>query len=283
MNILLINDNPVVSRLLALCTRDEHMVLEEVSGVSTIQHGSYDVVFIDDASYEADVLNIGDILTIGKKILLTNEDAANTGFDMSIKKPFLPSQIIDVLESIVEVDDVLDEEELADTQELEEVEKAMEGKHTSGTQVLDAYELEKIKSLLEMDDEIEVNEEELSEEELEMRKVAAIKEQLIADGLEIVDEEEIVDSLSTSDEMIIFSNEKESAKKSKKNKKTKSSKKKNKKMKKKSKKSVKFTEEELERIEDAVQVAIVTLKRKQMKKLLKGKEIEVSIKLEDND
>ena len=50
---------------------------------------------------------------------------------------------------------------------------------------------------------------------------------------------------------------------------------------KKKKKKIAFTEVELERIEDAVEVAIATLKRKQMKKLLKGKEVKVTVKLED--
>jgi len=301
MNILLVNDNPVVSRLLALCTRDEHMVLEEVSGVDTIRHGSYDVVFVDEGSYEADVLNLSDILSIGKKVLLSNADVKINDFDMTIKKPFLPSQIIEILDNIEEADDVLEEheeeivsifplatetEELEEVQALEEIEEVKEEMEISDAQVLDADELEKIKALLDMDDESEEVLEELSEEEIAARKVEAIKEQLIADGLEIVGEEEIVDELSAEDEVVIFSseeNEEVSVKKSKKNKKTKSSKKKDKKAKKKSKKSIEFTEAELERIEDAVQVAMATLKRKQMKKLLKGKEIEVSIKLEDND
>ena len=301
MNILLVNDNPVVSRLLALCTRDEHMVLEEVSGVDTIRHGSYDVVFVDEGSYEADVLNLSDILSIGKKVLLSNADVKINDFDMTIKKPFLPSQIIEILDNIEEADDVLEEheeeivsifplatetEELEEVQALEEIEEVKEEMEISDAQVLDADELEKIKALLDMDDESEEVLEELSEEEIAARKVEAIKEQLIADGLEIVGEEEIVDELSAEDEVVIFSseeNEEVSVKKSKKNKKIKSSKKKDKKAKKKSKKSIEFTEAELERIEDAVQVAMATLKRKQMKKLLKGKEIEVSIKLEDND
>jgi len=301
MNILLVNDNPVVSRLLALCTRDEHMVLEEVSGVDTIRHGSYDVVFVDEGSYEADVLNLSDILSIGKKVLLSNADVKINDFDMTIKKPFLPSQIIEILDNIEEADDVLEEheeeivsifplatetEELEEVQALEEIEEVKEEMEISDAQVLDADELEKIKALLDMDDESEEVLEELSEEEIAARKVEAIKEQLIADGLEIVGEEEMVDELSAEDEVVIFSseeNEEVSVKKSKKNKKIKSSKKKDKKAKKKSKKSIEFTEAELERIEDAVQVAMATLKRKQMKKLLKGKEIEVSIKLEDND
>jgi len=260
MNILLINNNPVVSRLFDLCTREEHRILEEVSSVKTIQHGSYDVVFVDEGVYEREIVNLSDILAIGKKVLLSNTDVDINDFDMTIKKPFLPSQIMEVLENIEETDEI----------------------KLSDTQVLDAKELEKIKALLNMDEEIGEHEVVLSEEEIELRKVEAIKEQLIAEGLEIVGEEEIVNELSETDEIAIFFNKDnvEKASPKRKNKKKKSRKNTEKKKK---KKSVDFNEEELERIEDAVQVAIAILKRKQMKKLLKGKEIEISIKLEGNN
>ena len=294
MNILLINDNPVVSRLLALCTRDEHIVLEEVVSIGTIQHESYDILFVDEGSYNSEVLNLCDTLNIGRKIFLSNMDERVNNFDMHIKKPFLPSQIIDILENVEDVNTILKEsvqdvpsifplstgeDDLLKIQELKDTEESMNEEFSSDTQVLDARELEKIKALLDMDDEIEVKDEVFSEEEIEQRKIEVIKEQLMAEGLEIVGEEEIVEELSIDDEVVIFTSEEKGKKKLKKKKSFKNKEKKSKKKKK--KKSIEFTEEELEHIEDAVQVAIATLKRKQMKKLLKGKEIEISIKLED--
>ena len=261
MNILLINSNPVVSRLLALCTREEHMMLEEVESINSISHENYELVFVDEGSYVGEVLNLSDILPIGKKILLSNAEVKVNNFDTTIQKPFLPSQIIEILENVDEENDNGADIDIF------------------GTQILDSNELEKIKGLLEMDDEIEVIEEGFSEEEIEKRKIEVIKEQLIAEGLEIVEEEDIMDELGV-DDIVIFSDTDEIGKKSKSEKK-KSSKKKNKSRKNKKKKPLDFTEEDLERIEDAVEVAIATLKPKQMKKLLKGKEIEVNIKLED--
>lgn len=158
--------------------------------------------------------------------------------------------------------------------------------------VLDSAEVAKIKALLEMDDEV-IEEVTLSDEEYEARKIELIKEQLISEGLEIVEEDEIVDELSsedvvfddvTSDVLVVNAEENESKteEKSKKSKKKKEKKKtKNKKQKKSKKKKIAFSEDDLERIEDAVEVAIATLKRKQMKKLLKGEEIDVTVKLED--
>jgi hypothetical protein len=51
MNILLVNTNPVVSRLISLCMRDDDTVFEEVADVDVVALDRYDVVFVDDASY----------------------------------------------------------------------------------------------------------------------------------------------------------------------------------------------------------------------------------------
>jgi hypothetical protein len=56
MHILLINANPVISRLLALCTRNVDMVLEELEDITVAQRKSYDIVFIDEVSYKDEVL-----------------------------------------------------------------------------------------------------------------------------------------------------------------------------------------------------------------------------------
>ncbi len=55
MKILLINANPVVSRLLALCTRDAHLLLDEVTCVDEVKDMAYDLIFVDDGSYVDDV------------------------------------------------------------------------------------------------------------------------------------------------------------------------------------------------------------------------------------
>jgi len=255
MTILLINDNPLVSRLLALCARD-NVVLEEVKGVHNIDHKSYDIVFIDERSYVGEVLKLSEIIHIGKKILLSSVNVEINDFDMTIQKPFLPSQIIEIFDGI-EISQVdknsLDETNIETVSifPLESAEDNIdEGKtvtksdvfeeeiSTLRTQVLDKDELEKIKRLLEMDDVTEIVDS-LSEEEIEIRKIEAIKEQLIADGLEIVREEEIVEELSASSDTIIFSNrEKKSKNKNK-------SGKKEIKAKKKQKKSSRFTKQEI--------------------------------------
>jgi len=96
MKILLINANPVVSRLLALCTRDAHLFLDEVTGVDELKDVVYDLVFVDDGAYVEAVDAFLGKGKIRKKIFISYMKDTVKGFDGTIKKPFLPSQIIKV-------------------------------------------------------------------------------------------------------------------------------------------------------------------------------------------
>lgn len=291
MNILLINTNPVVSRLLALCTRDEAIVLDEVVGADAVKKASYDIVFVDEASYVNDVQALLETLKAAKKVFISYAGEAVKGFDVTVKKPFLPSQIINIIESTpvndteekvtleedMSVSPLTLENEEADDEILpdifplsteEESDDMSEAEEdVSLPEVLDRDEIEKIKALLDMDEEIEESEDviSLSSDEYEARKIKVIKEQLIAEGLEIVDENEIVDELShdTADEAEEILSEKSRTKK-------------------KLKLETGLNEEELSRIEEAIMAALCQMKPKKIKKLLKGKETKIKIKLEDD-
>ena len=293
MTILLINDNPVVSRLLSLCTRDDEMVLETVSNINEASSERYDILFVDEASCEGDVASLSTRLDVGKKIYFSYSDDPMAGFDKTVKKPFLPSQIIAILKTVevrefsyevlmeessiddVEVEDMPDYEAVPSIFPLssEEVEDDMKVEQSVeedvSLEVLNRDEIEKIKALLDMDEE-EPEAFDLNEESYESRKIEVIKEHLIADGLEIFEEEEIANEVSKLKEK----SQKEKDKKSKKKKLQKSKKKEK-------SKDKKFTEGERSAIEDAVQEMINNLKPKELKKLLKGKEIDVKIHVED--
>lgn len=288
MTILLINNNPVVSRLLSLCTRDADMVLEKVSSIDEAQTDRYDILFMDEGSCEGDVASLSARLDVGKKIYLSYSDDPMAGFDETIKKPFLPSQIIEVLKTVEvreAVDEVVDIEEdtsveMAETEEVvheeespsifplsaEEVDDEIveEVDEEIVHEVLNLEEIEKIKALLDMDED-ETESFDVDEEDYESRKIEVIKEQLIADGLEIFEGEEIVEELSKDREVKEKSNPAKIKKESK--------------SKKKKKKSKKFTKDERAVIEDALGDAIDQLKPKEIKKLLKGKGVEVKIEV----
>lgn len=300
MKILLININPVVSRLLALCTRDEHIVLDEVVSADAVDKTSYDIIFVDEASYVENVQDLLEALEARKKVFISYAGEAMRGFDETVKKPFLPSQIINIIESItvnasdekeekiaaeedISIFPLSSENEEADdeilpdifplsTEEKETGELLELEENVSLPEVLDSDEIAKIKALLDMDDEIAENEDaiSLSDDEYEARKVKVIKEQLISDGLEIVEEDEIVEVLSSD---AVNSAEEVDEKLSKKKKS---------KTKKKQKQETELNEDELSRIEEAIMAALSQMKPKKIKKLLKGKETKVKIKLEDD-
>lgn len=332
MHILLINSNPVISRLLVLCTRDDALFLEEVSSMEDVKDAHYDLVFVDEESYVDGVKIFLERASETRKVFISFEALPVDGFDVSIKKPFLPSAIKDLIKSVqdaqIEREEKIEEAKpfifplsqdasesekdvstekipeedsqllgISESEENEETEKEHliekiieeaalndgvlqeevkvfdeDSEEALSTEeeivenqpltVLNANEVEKIKALLEMDDTPET-EEPLSEEELEARKIKVIKEQLIADGLEILEEDTMIESLSISQDP--FSSKASSKKEKKKKKKS---------------KNLKFTEKNMEHIEDAVEVVMASMTKKQMKKLLKGKEITISIKLE---
>ena len=284
MHILLINTNPVVSRLISLCMRDEETVLEEVTNISAVKRDRYDVVFVDDASYVPEVQSLLENILLRKKVFLSSKNAVDEiveYFDEVVKKPFLPSQITSVLENLhdekEEVQEGETEEEKVthfifplsteDEDEEIQVEEESETELPVPSAILDNNEIERIKALLEEDEDDDVLFELNNETDYEARKIEVIKEQLESDGLEILSEEEIVDTLSKR--------LKEKKSKKDKNKDKKSSNKKNK-----VKKEKKPTEETYT-FEEALIAAIEGMKPKKIKKLLKDAEVTIKISFKD--
>jgi len=272
MKILLINANPVVSRMLALCTRDEDIVLDEVKSVDAVKEGDYDLLFVNDAPYMDQIDVLLEKKCFRKKVLISYDEEVPEGFDLTIKKPFLPSQITEVIENVDMSEEIqeceeetlplsfaaqeevlIEDEELPpifplpskDTKERDDLSHIVQKK---SPEVLDKNEIEKIKALLEMDDEI-VENEPISDDEYEARKVKVIKEQLIANGLEIVEEEAIVEELSTIHQ--------------------------------KKKKETPLSQKDLLRIEAGVVAALENMKPKKIEKMLRGKKVKIKIQLED--
>jgi len=312
MNILLINTNPVVSRLLILCTRDDAVTLKEVSALEKVEEDTYDVVLVDEASFGQEVSDLLLRFDTAKKVFISYDDDEMSGFDMTIKKPFLPSQILELIQNVqlsfepeeqlgieeeieepitmdtsvaeketysifplASEEDDLEENTIETTKQIDDDTSAsldseitIADKKREAPSVLDEGELERIKALLDMDEQIEVLDEILSDEALEIRKMEVIKEQLIADGLEIVEEDAIVGELSIGLDGTVHKNKNIEKKNNKSNKKP---------------KKLKLTEKNKQQIEDAVRSTMSNMTKKEMKKLLKGKEIEVSVKLKDNN
>jgi len=99
MKILLINDNPVVSRLTTLSARKENIEIDEIKEISELKQSDYTIVFIDSESYTKEISNAIGNSDIQKKVLFhaQDEDEYKKAFNQTILKPFLPSEVSEVL------------------------------------------------------------------------------------------------------------------------------------------------------------------------------------------
>ena len=99
MKILLVNSNPVVSRLTALSARKESVKLDEIKNISELTKNDYDIVFVDFESYIEELSNVLNKSNIQKRVLFYTQDDKSKPdvFNLSILKPFLPSEVSAVL------------------------------------------------------------------------------------------------------------------------------------------------------------------------------------------
>lgn len=256
MEILLINTNPVVSRLITLCIKDNDISLDEVTAVDEIKKEKYyDIVFIDDVIYDTVPPGRLEALNHARLILLSKEPIGEpAAIDEVVKKPFLPSKIIDIVNSIdIPLKDETDALTLPSSykEELEDllVASSAQEQDTQANQVLDLAEIEKIKSLLETDEEIPENSLILENEEInEKKKREAIKQNLIEEGLEIVEGEEMIHAVESDFTLNILHN----------------------------------VDKKRENFEQKLLDAIKKMKIKKIKKLLKDTEITVNIRFKDD-
>jgi len=109
MKILLINNNPVVSRLTALSARKEDIEIDEVQEVTELTAYNYDIVFVDADSWNKDVEStiFSHIETKKRVFFYAQDDNANLDkFDKAILKPFLPSEVSAVIRSVEEINTI---------------------------------------------------------------------------------------------------------------------------------------------------------------------------------
>ena len=129
MKILLINNNPVVSRLTALSARKENIDIDEIQEVTELSSDKYDIVFVDSDSLTKDVKEtIKEHLKVKKMVLFYSDgdEEDKEEFDITILKPFLPSEVSAVIRSVEEMVEeeeekhfnVLDEVNISEKEEL---------------------------------------------------------------------------------------------------------------------------------------------------------------------
>ncbi len=309
MKILLINNNPVVSRLVSLCVRDDAITFEEVDTVNEADDAVYDIVFIDDASYNGKVeAFLNWVAKTGKVVFLSGRESGDEigrTFDTVIKKPFLPSQIQSVIDAVREGERVKEEENTAiseSTMEIEEVSQEDVVEENDPEDIEPKSDEHFIFPLASEDDEplsiidevlLENEEARASEDsglapqvldgkEIEQIKALLEEEQETLPQIDLEDTEkiearkiEVITKKLEEDGLEIIGEEEIIDRLSKAPKKKESKKQTKKKKEKKSK-------EEVYTFEEALLAAVENMKPKKIKKLLKGAEVTIKIRFKDD-
>ena len=102
MNILLLNDNPVVTKLVTLSAQKTGDRITAVGNVNEIEVGSYDLIVVDDGVYsEGNMEELeGKVSYKSSMIIVSRGTQKIESFDYELKKPFLPTDLVEQFSSI---------------------------------------------------------------------------------------------------------------------------------------------------------------------------------------
>ena len=227
MKILLLNDNPVVNKLVTLSAQKTSDELDVTSSLDNISKNSYDLLIVDDTIYHDDILNdIKKKISYTKSLFICSRDAEEVyTFDSVLKKPFLPTDLVELFSSIsreinaIDLSSKQEEDELTPDDEFEDLDDDF-GEDidldTDITQsVLDNDEAQKVKELLDetseeleeleeledLDDELDLSDIDLS---FESEKELSLDDEIdfdLEDSLELESEDESEEEFSLNDEL----------------------------------------------------------------------------------
>lgn len=219
MKILLLNDNPVVRKLVALSAQKTKDELSVIWSVDEVEGDSYDLLIVDDAHYsDESMAALKEKIQYKTSLLMaTRGNATPSGFEKVINKPFLPTDLVDLFSQIdkdlasstqeaveeksnaIVLDDVIEkksaEDESFDTINIDEdlnfddfeiadeddIETAVK------TNVLDHEEVQELQDLLDDTDNFEIDD--------ELSLDGLMEEDELTDSNHIVSNDDLLESL----------------------------------------------------------------------------------------
>lgn len=151
MKILLVNDNPVVMKLVTLSAQKTDDDVELIHSADDITGGDYDLLAVDDALYSDELFEqLKDKVHFKKSLFIcSRESEAPEGFSSVLKKPFLPTDLVELFTSIEKnlPEEVEDNEEEHVMEELEDLDELNASEDLEDLQELDDLDLEEIHEL----------------------------------------------------------------------------------------------------------------------------------------
>ena len=185
MKILLLNDNPVVNKLVTLSAQKTSDNLEVVSSIDSVASSVYDLIVIDDTLYTDDLLDeIKTKITFTKSLYICARGAEKVdAFTNILSKPFLPTELVEIfatlgkesqkitLDTVEESTPEAELEEFEELDELDDLEELADIDEDLSDSILDDEEAQKVKDLLnetDEEEELDLDDLDLGEDDLEL-------------------------------------------------------------------------------------------------------------------
>jgi len=202
MKILLLNDNPVVTKLVTLSAQKTSDELEIVSTIDAIKDKKYDLLIVDDAMYSEQVYALlNENITFEESLYICSRSTQEVeDFTKTLKKPFLPTDLVELFALIGSNSSSFDTDEIEDVEELEPLEMLSEDDDLNLTQEMSLDESDEISldDELLLDDEFLLHEEDLEQGESvldneEAQKVKDLLDETSSGELDFDDELDLSD------------------------------------------------------------------------------------------
>lgn len=212
MKILLLNNNPVVNKLVTLSVQKTSDELSIAESVEAIEPKNYDLLIVDDAFYSENFMeDVGSKIKFNKSLFICAKDAKFTEeFTRILKKPFLPTDLVEMLISLGKMVDTIELDKMeethdAETDSFDDLDEAEGLDEIDGLDDLDEFEgLDELESLDELDQLDDLDEKPKSkpvEEEYDEFEDLESDDRKVADGILDKDELQEVQNLLEETEM----------------------------------------------------------------------------------
>ncbi|MBD3824508.1 MAG: DNA topoisomerase IV, partial [Epsilonproteobacteria bacterium] len=198
MKILLINDNPVVNKLVTLSSQKTSDELEIVKSLDEVMDDSFDLVVVDDTLFDASLMDgLKERVKFSKSLYICSKDAeAQKGFTQTLRKPFLPTDLVelfiqmgkDIQKSVVSAPK---NEEFSEIEDLGDLEDLDDGDELSELSADEAIELDSaLEDELTLEDDLDLGDLELGDDDFDAEEIS-LDDEISLDKRHSLDDEEM--------------------------------------------------------------------------------------------
>ncbi len=217
MKILLLNDNPVVNKLVTLSAQKTSDELDVATSLEEIEGSEYDLLVVDDTLYSPETMEeLETKVNYSKSLYICSRNAELVeSFNSTLKKPFLPTDLVELFALLgreVNTIDLTSEDEPneqeneiteLDTQELPDDENDIDLDEELSLDDTNLDELDSLDEELSLDDtnldELDSLDEELSLDDTNLDELDSLDEELSLDDTNLDELDSLDEELSLDD------------------------------------------------------------------------------------